>query len=146
MRFGVDPAVTAGRVRSATPGEQTGSGLWITSVGTGPGWELMTTSADTGDVHPPALVTVKLYEPGFSPFTVKVVPEALTMILPGKRVSVHVPVAGRPPMTTLPVGRSHVGWVIAPGTGGVGIDGFVSKVKLCDGIEVQPPELVTVNV
>ena len=68
------------------------------------------------------------------------------MILPGKRVSVHVPVAGRPPMTTLPVGRSHVGWVIAPGTGGVGIEGCVSKVTLCDGIEVQPPELVTVNV
>ena len=68
------------------------------------------------------------------------------MMLPGKRVSVQVPVAGRPFMTTLPVGRSQVGCVIAPGTGGVGIDGWVSKVTLCDGVELHPLALVTVKV
>jgi len=68
------------------------------------------------------------------------------LMLPGKRVSVHVPVAGRPLKTTLPVGRSHVGCVIAPGTGAVGMEGCGSIVTSCDGNEVQPMELVTVNV
>ena len=68
------------------------------------------------------------------------------MMLPGKRVSVHVPVTGRLPSMTLPVGRSQVGCVIAPGTGGVGVSGCGVIVTLCDGAEVHPVALVTVNV
>ena len=144
--FGVDPAVIAGLVRSAVPGAHTGSGLWITSVGNGPGWGLITTSADTDEVQPPELVTVKLYEPGFSPLIVTEVPVELRVMLPGNRVRVHVPVAGRPLSTTLPVGKSHVGWVIVPGMGGVGVGGWGLKVISCDGEEVHPSEFVTVNV
>lgn len=97
-------------------------------------------------MQPPELVTVKLYEPGFRPLIVTDVPVELSVTLPGNRVSVQVPVAGNPFSTTLPVGRSQVGWVTVPGTGGVGVDGWGSKVISCEGGEVHPSEFVTVNV
>lgn len=138
--------MTAGLVRSAVPGAQTGSGLWITRVGTGPGWGLITTSEETAEVQPALLVTVKLYVPGFRPFTVTEVPVELIVMLPGKRVSIHSPVAGRPFNTALPVGRSHVGWVIVPGTGAVGVGGWALIVTAWDCGEVHPSVLVTENV
>ena len=144
--MGVEPAVTAGRVRLAMPGEQTGAGLWIINVGTGPGCGFITTLSETAEVHPALLVTVKLYEPGLRPWTVVDVPVAVMMTLPGKRVSVQLPWAGSPLMTTLPVGKSQVGWVIAPATGGVGVAGCRLMVTVDDGAEVHPSALVTAKV
>ena len=37
----------------------------------------------------------------------------------------QVPAGGNPFRTTDPVDTVHVGWVIVPGTGGVGVDGKV---------------------
>lgn len=146
VRLGVEPAVTAGLVRSTVAGWHTGSGLFITRVGNGPGCWLIITSADTADVQPPAFVTVKLYDPGLRPSTVKVVPDALAVILPGKRVRVHVPSAGSPDITTLPVGLSHVGWVMVPGTGGVGVSGCGLIITSCEGSEVHSLVPLTENV
>lgn len=146
VRLGVEPAVTAGLVRSTVAGWHTGSGLFITRVGKGPGCWLIITSADTADVQPPAFVTVKLYDPGLRPNTVKVVPDALAVMLPGKRVSVQVPSAGNPVITTLPVGESHVGWVMVPGTGGVGVSGCGLIITSCEGSEVHSLVPLTENV
>jgi hypothetical protein len=106
----------------------------------------MITSADTAEVHPPAFVTVKLYDPGLRPDTVKVVPDALAVMLPGKRVRVHVPSAGSPDITMLPVGISQVGWVMVPGTGGVGVTGCGLIITSCEGSEVHSLKPLTVNV
>lgn len=106
----------------------------------------MMTSAETADVHPPAFVTVKLYGPGFRPSTVNVVPDPLVVMLPGKRVSVHVPSAGSPVITTLPEGKSQVGCVMLPGTGGDGIRGCWLIITSGDGREAHPLVPETVNV
>ena len=42
---------------------------------------------------------------------------------PGLAVTVHVPEDGNPLRATLPVGTPHMGWVIAPTTGAVGVTG-----------------------
>jgi hypothetical protein len=42
---------------------------------------------------------------------------------PGYRFKVHVPLAGRPLRTTLPVARTQVGAVIEPTTGASGVGG-----------------------
>jgi hypothetical protein len=69
------------------------------------GTAFITTLADAGEVHPKEFVTVKLYVPGARPVIVLVVP--LPVIPPG--FIVHVPAAGNPFNTTLPVGTGHVG-------------------------------------
>lgn len=51
------------------------------------------------------------------------IPEPVVVIRPGDRVSVQLPVAGRPFNMTLPVAVAQVGWVIVPTTGAVGISG-----------------------
>ena len=61
------------------------------------------------------LVTVKVYDPGANPVTVKVVADPVR--LPG--LIVQVP-DGRPLSTTLPVETVQVGWVIVPTTGAAG--------------------------
>ena len=142
----MEPAVTIGNVRLVMPGEQTGAGLWIINVGTGPGCGLMRTLAETAEVQPALVVTVKLYEPGLRPWTVVDVPVAVMMTLPGKRVSVQLPWAGSPLMITLPVGSSQVGWVMTPGIGGVGVGGCELMITVDDGAEVHPSALATVKV
>ena len=42
---------------------------------------------------------------------------------PGDPVIVHVPVAGNPFNTTLPVAKAQLGWVIVPTVGAVGVAG-----------------------
>jgi hypothetical protein len=64
----------------------------------------MTTLADAGEVHPAALVTVKVYVPGTSPGIV--VLAVLPAIDPG--LIVQFP-AGNPFNTTLPVANAQVG-------------------------------------
>ena len=63
------------------------------------GCGLITALADSADVHPAALVTVKLYV--FTASPVMFVPVPVPVIAPG--LMVHVPVAGKPFNTTLPV-------------------------------------------
>jgi hypothetical protein len=70
----------------------------IGAVGAG-GAICMITSADKRDTHPDALVTLKLYVPGLRFEIVVLVP--VPAIGPG--LIIHVPVAGRPLNTTLPL-------------------------------------------
>ena len=86
------------------------------------GRAFITTLADDREVHNAALVTVKEYVPGSRPGTVKVVPAPAVVIPPGLRVSTHEP-AGSEFSATLPVETAHVGWVIVPIKGAVGVDG-----------------------
>ena len=84
------------------------------------GGAFMTTLADAADIHPAALVTVKVYVPVGRPETVVEVPVTLEITLSGLRVNIHVPEDGNPLRTTLPVATVHVGWVLAPTAGAAG--------------------------
>ena len=81
------------------------------------------TLAEAGEIHPEALVTVYVYVPAASDEMVELVPEPVEVVPPGDLVNVHVPVAGNPFSTTLPVARAQVGCVIVPTVGAVGADG-----------------------
>jgi hypothetical protein len=70
---------------------------------------LITTLADAGEVHPEALVTVKVCVPAASPDIVVLVPVPVEDIPPGLLVNVQVPVAGKSFKTTLPVATVQVG-------------------------------------
>jgi hypothetical protein len=90
------------------------------------GLALMTTFADAVEVHPEAFVTVKVYVPdGRMPVTVVLVPVPEVVVPPGVLVNVHVPVDGKLFRITLPVANSHVGWVIVPTVGVVGVSRIV---------------------
>ena len=80
----------------------------------------MTTFAEAGETHPEAFVTVKVYVPATSCDIVEVTPDPVVTTAPGDLVKVHVPVAGRPLRTTLPVATEQVGWVIVPTVGADG--------------------------
>jgi len=110
------------------------------------GCALITTLPDAADVHPASNATVKVYIPAASPEIVELVPVPVVIIPPGVLVRVHVPVAGKPLSTTLPVATVQVGWVIAPTRGGVGMGGLALITTLADADEVHPDALVTVKV
>ena len=57
------------------------------------------------------------------PLMVVDVPVPVVVMLPGVRVNVQVPDEGSPLRTTLPVVTEHVGCVIVPTTGAVGVTG-----------------------
>jgi hypothetical protein len=103
------------------------------------GCALMTTFADTDEVHPAALVTVKLYVPAAIPDIVVLVVEPA--IAPG--LIVHVP-AGKSFSTTLPVAKAQVGCVIVPTIGAVGAAGCALMTTFADATDVHPAALVTV--
>lgn len=109
------------------------------------GWELITSSPEGVDIHPDEFVTVKVYEPGKMEVIVTDVPVPVLVTPPGFLVTVHVPLSGRPVSTTLPVETAHVGWVIVPKTGGVGVGGSPLITTLADEGDVHPVSLVTVN-
>ncbi len=69
----------------------------------------MTTLADEEEVHPDALVTVKVYVPVGSPEIFMLVPDPVVVVLPGFLVIVHVPVDGRSFNTALPVATVQLG-------------------------------------
>jgi hypothetical protein len=69
----------------------------------------MTTLSDAEEVHPEALVTVKVYVPAASPEIVVLVPVPVVVVPPGFLVNVHVPVDGKPFNTTLPVATVQLG-------------------------------------
>jgi hypothetical protein len=102
----------------------------------------MTTFVEGDEIHPAALVTVKLYVFAASPVIVLLVP--VPDMAPG--LMVHVPVTGKPVNTTLPVATVQVGWVIVPTTGASGEAGSGLITTLPDGGETHPAALVTVNV
>jgi hypothetical protein len=83
---------------------------------------LITTLTEDADVHPDALVTVKLYVLAESPEIVALVPVPVE-VPPGVLVKVHVPEEGNPFNTTLAVATMQVGCVIVPTTGVAGVDG-----------------------
>jgi hypothetical protein len=63
-------------------------------------------------------------------------------IAPG--LIVHVPVAGRPFNTTLPVDAAHeAGWVIVPIIGADGATGALLITTVADASEIHPASLVT---
>ena len=74
------------------------------------------------------------------------VPEPEVVTAPGDIVTVQLPDEGRPLRGTVPVGTLHVGWVIVPTTGGVGVTGWELIVTPADTAEIHPEELVTVKV
>ena len=108
------------------------------------GCALITTLADAGEIHPEALVTVKVYVPAASNEMVELVPVPVVVVPPGLLVKVHVPVAGNPFKTTLPVARAQVGCAIVPTVGAVGIAGCALITTLDDAGEIHPEALVTV--
>ena len=69
----------------------------------------MTTLADAEEVHPEALVTVKVYVPAASPEIVVLVPVPVVVVPPGVLVVVHEPVDGNPFNMTLPAATEQVG-------------------------------------
>lgn len=69
-------------------------------------------------------------------------PVPVVVVPPEALVSVQLPVDGNPLRTTLPVAREHVGWVIVPTTGAVGVTAVMTT--LGEAAEVQPAEFVTV--
>jgi hypothetical protein len=72
----------------------------------------------------------------------RVVVEPVPAIAPG--LIVHVPVAGRPFNTTLPVGAAHKeGWVIVPIKGAGGATGAALITAVADASEIHPASLVT---
>jgi hypothetical protein len=57
---------------------------------------------------------------------------------------IHVPAAGNPLKTIIPVETEQVGCVIVPTIGAVGVAGWVLITTLADDDELQPEALVTV--
>jgi hypothetical protein len=113
------------------------------AVGTD-GCGFITTSAEAMDVQLSTLVTVKVCVPTASPVSVVVVVDPV--IPPG--LIVHAP-AGNPLNTTLPVVVKHVGCVIAPITGAVGVAGCAFITTFPVAADVHPdnsPSSVTVKV
>ena len=64
---------------------------------------------------------------------------------PGFLVSVHVPVAGNPFNTALPVGVVQVGCVTSPMIGTVGDPGTALITTSTEAAEAQPASLVTIK-
>ena len=66
------------------------------------------------------------------------------VIPPG--LMVHVPDAGRPFSTTLPVGtEQEEGWVIVPVIGAAGVPGGEIMITSVEGREIHPAALVTLK-
>ena len=110
------------------------------------GCALITTGADTSEVHPEALVTKKIYVPGNRSDTVVLVPVPEQVISPGSCVNVQVPFAGKLSRNTLPVSTVHVGWVTVPIDGDAGVIGCTLITTGADSSEVHPETLVTAKV
>jgi uncharacterized protein YceK len=104
---------------------------------------MITRSEDATEIHPTPLVTVYEYVPDGRPVIVILVPVPDVATPPGVRVKIHVPVAGKPLNTTLPVDKVHVGWVTFPTTGAVGDEGCALIITFTDATEMHPA-LVTV--
>jgi hypothetical protein len=107
---------------------------------------LIPTFDDDDEVHPAALVTVYVYVPVASPVIVELIPVPVEIVPPGVLVNVHVPDAGKPFKTTLPVDRAQVGSVIIPTVGAVGVAGCALITTFPDAAEVHPASFLTIKV
>ena len=70
----------------------------------------------------------------------------VVVVPPGVLVNVHVPEAGKPFKTTLPVAIAQVDWEMVPKVGAVGDNGWAVTTTLAEAGDTQPEELVTVKV
>ena len=68
----------------------------------------------------------------------------MVVVPPGVLVKVHVPEAGSPLKTTLPVAIAQVSWVMVPTVGAVGDEGCAVITTLAEAGDKQPEALVTV--
>lgn len=102
------------------------------------GCVLITIFADSTEMQPASLVTVKLYVPEIR--SDKVVFEPVPEMAPG--LIVQFP-DGKPSRTMLPVETAHSGCVIAPATGADGVNGCEFITTLVDTNDTHPAEFVT---
>ena len=107
------------------------------------GCGLMIAFEEGNEVQPTELVTVNVYVVAVRPVIVVVVPVPIFVVPPGLRIIVHVPLAGKPLKTTLPVAAEHVGWVIAPTTGDGGLGGIDGITIASEFGDVHPSMFVT---
>ena len=135
--------VPAGKPESTTLPVATAQVGWVVAPSIGAdgviGCELIIAAADGNEIHPPALVTVKLYVSVTNPDTVA--SGVFPVIAPG--FIVQFP-AGNPVNNTLPVEVLQVGCVIVLTTGAEGVPGSLFITVLTDGSEIQPTAFVTV--
>lgn len=103
------------------------------------GCGFITTLTDDVEVQPEALVTVNVYEPAANPVIVLLLP--VPEIEPGFMVQFP---AGKSFKVTLPVETVHVGWIMAPTVGAIGVAGCGLITLLAEGDDSHPIELVTV--
>ena len=75
---------------------------------------------------------------------VVIVPVPVVVTPPGDLVSVHVPEEGKPLNATLPLATLHVGCVMVPIIGMVGLVGWALITILDEAVEIQPEAFVTV--
>ena len=88
------------------------------------GAALITTFPLATDTQPSAFVTVNVYVPEDKPDTVVPAPVPVLVTDPGLRVSIHVPIDGKPLNATLPVANAQLGCVIVPFFNVIGVTGF----------------------
>ena len=82
--------------------------------------------------------------PAFNPLKVVVVPVPVVVVPPGLAVTVHVPEAGKPLRSTLPVGVVQSGSVTVPTTGEVGTVGAaLIVIPGEEAAELHPTSFVT---
>jgi hypothetical protein len=140
----------AGNPLNTTPPVEIAHVGWVIEPTTGAvgadGAGAITASADAGEVHPSALVTINVKVPAPSPVMVVTAPFPLVLIAPGLRTSVQVPVGGNPVNTTLPVPTVHVRFVIAPIAGEAGAAYTVKVYVETAGIHNPPTGLFVVMV
>jgi hypothetical protein len=74
----------------------------------------------------------------------ELIPVPVVVVPPGLLVKVHVPLAGSPFRTMLPVARAQFGWVIVPSVGAVGVEGCALITTLAEAAEIHPEAFVTV--
>jgi hypothetical protein len=109
------------------------------------GCEFITTLPEAGEIHA-ATATVNVYVPAVRPEIVELIPVPVVMTPPGDLVNVQVPVAGNPFRTALPVATEHVGCVILPTTGAVGISVTLRVYVAVAAMHGDPSGLLVVTV
>lgn len=72
------------------------------------------------------------------PVKVPVVEFVPAKVKPFEAVTVQFPLAGKPLNCTLPVARVHVGCVMVPIVGAVGVTGWVINTAALETLDVQP--------
>ena len=104
---------------------------------------MITTLLPPVEIQPAALVTLKVYDPGFILLTVVELVFPVVITPPGFRVIVQFP-AGKPLSTTEPVDTVQVGCVILPAMGADGFSGC-AFIEMLIGEDVQPAVFLAVK-